>query len=1232
MYFYSALDALLYSHQFWFVVSEVVFLLSRVEIDRLTELLRSRTVDASADDEDKKIEPSTSQMVAPPAGQEKATISTQENVRSSRLFGSISTPAIDLSVPEEQISSPAELAKAYMGSRSSKLSPPKLGLRNRIFRDDTASPNILQFTLKSPNVSLGARSVGRFSGVPALSENSYQTPRPRGRSSMSSMTHSPYSRLHSIASLKGTEPIDDGHVGPSTSSQWPRVNNMLSNGNQVLKRRSSIIEFGSVGPIRRVRQKSNLISPLKDVNSTHRNPPVSFSQVGSDAVQGSMSSMQVPLMMDETKYNASNLHVAENRDNRISTTNFTCLPPQSSEVAQKILQQLDKLAPSPKERSSELKATISKEKSPAISMCNMLNGQPLKIMEDMQTPKFQNAQGGGTLNELSWTRNEVSPGNAISHNQDRGEVNGPMTTAHAVVKVSEASGVEKTVFSVKDTLSGMRHADSAIFGLAGNPPCGKQVFQMSAPKATAEKEKRQSSASEQKTVVAEAVKAEKPLLSSSGSQPAASLTFNKGANTTTKASDGHIVAEKAATFTSPTTPSLLPTRTVQSSSLFNSSVLLKEQTGIPIFSFDPKSAEKGAAVTFSSISTNASSTLGLKFDSTELLSSNVTATVIPSINLPEATSSGRSDKNQKARDVNISSEKVVASAVSTSTTPTFFAFGASTNSSPSNGFPTPTASSVSNTPAVHVSLISSSSTATTSSSSSPSTSTAAAPTFHAASMFKLGTTSAAVAHSNSVSLPSTTSGLKPALIETKQASPFSSTISTVVPASPSAFTSSGSSNVFRLSASAPSSTTNSSSSANNQSQNLTSFSGAAGSLFGSAKPFTQSKPSQHASGSSPFGSSASSPSFGLSGSSSFGSSSSSFASLAPSGQTFGSGSGHGLSSSAPFLAGAGSLSSSSSGSSLFSSGSQPASGTASSSLATGFSFGAIPAAGGTAPPATGFSFGASAAAAGSKSASSPATGLSFGASAAAASSTPASSLAAGFSFGASTTAAGSFPASSPLGTGFSFGAYTATAGSLPASSPPATWFSFGASTTAASSTPASSPPATRFSFGASAAAAASSAPLTFGSSGGASSSSPFSFTSAAAGPTKSLLSPAQPLFGTSIPVVGFRSASPVNVQMNVEDSMAEDTVQASMPVAPAFNQPAQSASPFNFNFSSATPSGGPPAFQFGSQQNPATPQHPSPFPATGSLELPGGGFSLGTGSVDKSSRRIVRVRNKLRKK
>lgn len=199
------------------------------------------------------------------------------------------------------------------------------------------------------------------------------------------------------------------------------------------------------------------------------------------------------------------------------------------------------------------------------------------------------------------------------------------------------------------------------------------------------------------------------------------------------------------------------------------------------------------------------------------------------------------------------------------------------------------------------------------------------------------------------------------------------------------------------------------------------------------------------------------------------------------------------------------------------------------------------------------------------------------------------------------------------------------------------------SSTSGSSAAGSTTPAVFGSSTPGSSAAGNSTPFLFGA---MNSSAPppsiFSFSSAGPTPASS-----QPVFGnTSTPAFLFGltpTPTPAgnNDQMSMEDSMAEDSMQ---PTTPVFSQPPASAPSTGFVFGGSTPSpsfggaaptpGGSP-FQFGSQQNQmGGAQSLSPFQPSGSVEFNAGGagsFSLGTGG-DKSNRKIVKVKNRLRRK
>ncbi|GKD79636.1 hypothetical protein Tco_1342257, partial [Tanacetum coccineum] len=83
-------------------------------------------------------------------------------------------------VLEEEIASPAELAKAYMGSRPSKVAP----------RQDFVLHNNATSFLKSPNTLIAPKIANGSTGF----ENGFTTPRSQGRLAMYSMARIPYAR------------------------------------------------------------------------------------------------------------------------------------------------------------------------------------------------------------------------------------------------------------------------------------------------------------------------------------------------------------------------------------------------------------------------------------------------------------------------------------------------------------------------------------------------------------------------------------------------------------------------------------------------------------------------------------------------------------------------------------------------------------------------------------------------------------------------------------------------------------------------------------------------------------------------------------------------------------------------------------------------------------------------------------------------------------------------------
>ncbi|KAK6929005.1 hypothetical protein RJ641_005210 [Dillenia turbinata] len=1138
-------------------------------IDHLMALLHSRTVDTPVANE-KRPEVLPLLPVAIHERREELTndVVQDNRVESHRSLAIVSTPVVNARVLEEDVASPAELAKAYMGSRPSKVSPSMLGLRSQPLRQDAPLLDNQPLASHSPIISRVPNS--SFHG--AL-ENGFTTGRSRGRSAIYSMARTPYSRGHLAGNFKGAISVNNSNGRPSlSSSQFTGEENSPSESKQmVLKRRSSVLDndIGSVGPIRRIRQKPNLLSS--------RN--LSIPSFGN--TQLPISSVRKLHISSESNHNSSKLLI-EDGGNSIASTSLAPVPNQSTEMAERILQQLDKMV-SPKEKSSELKLAIGRDKSPTKLTSNMLHGQALRSLENVDSSKILHDVLANDKGDAPLSSNLPGAQDSNSPKPGKVEENGPRSLVASSVRNTLHMDNGYATHAAKNVASTVKATESSISDDVANVPQKKRAFKMSAHEdfvelddgysngpvpapapVSEEREKPLSTGADSNLVAAKTVALEKPPVSS---EIKTLPSFIVKKTDDVESVDRSVVAEKKTGFTFPTTKTsgivqeafnapqttstsdrVLPAKeTSSASSIFSSKVSDK----VPTFSFTSSSASEFSVTKFgaerkieSSVTVGACAISSIQSiteseeienkkpqtsdDTSKLRETAVSSTgaltsaaSIFSINSAPTNKLGLANGSLQSSSPIFSSSASVLTPIKSTSQPLFSSstLSASTSATTADVAATTGASTTTFTNFATTSAALAPAPMLTFATSSSSESASAVSPFPASPIFKFGGSTP----QSSVSQLPVTSVVEDSEVKTKletlagsaSGSPFGGTFSTG-----SAQHSSTGSGIFSFGASASSSATD------NKFQSPSLFSASSGSLAiaqastaaSGASTSGQSVPIQ-------FGSSASAPVFGLTGTTSFTSSNTLFGSSTPATQLFGSGS----------VFGANASSSSSETSTV-----------ASSSGTT------------------------------------PAFGDSWQ------------------------------PSKSPIfGTTSTF------------STSPSTGFSFGAPTSAASS---------------------NSAPMMFGASTGSSSNSMFSFTSAAAASSSMpSFTPSQPAFGTSNPFqFGIPASGNNNVgnnnndQMTMEDSMAEDTMQASTPPAPAaapvFGQSPISASSSGFVFGSAAPTGANP-FQFGSQQNSSLPQSPSPFQASGSLEYGGGGsFSLGTGD-NKSVRKFIKVKhNRTRKK
>ncbi|XP_049354914.1 nuclear pore complex protein NUP1-like isoform X1 [Solanum verrucosum] len=1198
---------------------------SRDEIDRLTELLHSKTVDT-------------------PAGNDK---------------GAVATPVTSSRAPKGNVASAAELAKAYMDTRPSKAS----------VRVDSPELKNVAYSQNLPITSVTTKTAGLI----GVQVNGFTPPRSRGRSAIYHMARTPYSRLRQTDGQMASSSTHNAYSGPSLSESVLEHDGYFGS-KQPLKRRSSDLEddIGSVGPIRRTRQKPNLLS-----HGISRPSPGGVASAAAD----------VP-------------------------TRYVHIPPKPSETAAKILEHLENLTP--KEKSSESRLAAGSDKTPKKLSPNMLRGQALKSLESLDSPKLlQSAQDSHKLE--NWSK--VIPTNGHDSSlQKQGKIeqhrqNESINRPPVVAKNNEKNSFE----DAQHAQPGVETADS-LDKKSSVPPQKKHAFRMSALEDSFEMDedinfdKSASQLAEGRDKMGISGAEKKSLSTDEALNKPASLSeTNANLGILNKRNDMKV---PDAALISVSSPSFLP-----------SSDPLSPEVVPPSFGSNKSkesSGDKVPALLFSS----SFPLSGLKPESSSSLSN-------PAFGLAGASSELlESDNSQKDGKSNGKLEPL-----SSGLSPSVLFAAPSSTSSFSNGqfTPSPAISATSllassNSPKDVQSYSSSEVAHSTSISAAVGGGLfgfAAASSVSTEPLIKSGPSEVPPM----VSTLSTASTADDADLKTKAAN--SDNLSSSSPFAGSSFASTSPGNsIFGFSSSGMSTVTTASvlSQSSVFSTGAQSLVSAQTSLTGSDNTrVTQSVPAH-------FGSSTTSPEVGNSGMTSFSSvgSASSNTGIVSAAASDSNPVGSSAAAFGNFSFGASSSTSSTMSSSVgpssgttqlaFTFGASPAVHAATTALATSsnatsaiFSFGnksssssanAVDTS--TRPSPSTFNFGGSSSASSLNNVSmsnSAAPGIfSFGGGSSASStntvSTSTNATPGVFSFGGGSSASSTNTVSTSTNATpgvFSFGGNSSASSTNTVStstSATAGIFNFGASSSILStntvSTSTSAAPGV-FSFGASSSVSSTNAvnatstvspsPFAFGASSaspqtssaagilgsnwqapkspgfsspfssatptgfafGASSSSftPPATTAAVFGSAPSTPSgPAFPFGSTSLTnpstqAIFGNSTSPFtaspgnNNQMTMEDSMAEDTMHASSP-AVAFGQPSVSPSPGGFMFGST-----PNPFQFGGQQNQAAAaavQNPSPFAASGSLGA-GGSFSLGSNGPDKSGRKIVKVnRNKNRRK
>ncbi|CAM8967996.1 unnamed protein product [Rhodiola kirilowii] len=592
---------------------------TKSEIDRLTALLNSRTIKATTENvvNVSEARPLKTLFENGNVKESKSTPVRDNGINSIRYIGATSSHIPNTEVIEEDIATPAELAKAYMGSRPSNMSPSISCSRGQAITKDLPLINSVVFPSQSPSMSTATKSVSRL-GAP---ENGYMTPRSRGRSAIYSMARTPYSRMQKRSDFKT---VNNYSFQPQHLAL--EANQLSSSRQAALKRQSYVLDddISSIGPVRRIHQKPSLLSSQRLTGSVGGSSPV----IGSGVL---------------SNYRSKDAGIGSRG------ANFMSVPSQSSDVAQKILQQLDKLSPPPKEKSSDSKSMQPPRKSTFTLTSDMLSGQALRSLEKIDSSKFIEASQENSKASDSVQTETINADYTTSNRKNQLEENGP--------KKLTKNNSESTLHS-----SDRPHDQN------------KRTFQMSAREDYLDPEDSNVRSNGTSFAVAE--------VSNDGKAHVSFCLDNKSSQYQTVTS-GPIVSEKEdiVTYSSASSPMTMRSNVTDnvSSSLFGKQSSEEKTTTTPLFGRGTEAADKYLPFTFSTSSSTANDSLAVQ---TSAPSKTMTPT--PSgLSDTRKTKPDHSEGNQRAGDMDGNSS--TASLNGSSTTSALFSSGAFANYGFANG-------------------------------------------------------------------------------------------------------------------------------------------------------------------------------------------------------------------------------------------------------------------------------------------------------------------------------------------------------------------------------------------------------------------------------------------------------------------------------------------------------------------------------------------------------------------
>ncbi|KAH0970319.1 hypothetical protein GBA52_022475 [Prunus armeniaca] len=359
---------------------QVMHLVVVDEVNHLMEIIHSRAVEhPTVDHENRNQTISTAEngkgVLITDDFPKTSSEDKQEDLNKA-IWGT-STPLPQSAIRDEVGASPIEIARAYMGSRTSEID---FSSENTVSKDERAILHGDEFSSKPFIPTPSSKPSTCWPGSMVKDQRDYLTPQTEGgRFGLQSFPRTPYSRtIYSKSKSKLTQLQSGNDKAPRTlSTPWKQSQTPMYG-----QPRDDALDggYGSVGPIRKSRHKIVAQTP------TRGSPYVHSSPIGSSRVENSNVTKG---FLPASKKNFESVGLSGNSQIPASDKKASAL---SSLIARTILEHIDRNQPTPKDKSEELKLAIAWKKplSSGVASVNQNGHDSLPLVGGSSSRKLIN--------------------------------------------------------------------------------------------------------------------------------------------------------------------------------------------------------------------------------------------------------------------------------------------------------------------------------------------------------------------------------------------------------------------------------------------------------------------------------------------------------------------------------------------------------------------------------------------------------------------------------------------------------------------------------------------------------------------------------------------------------------------------------------------------------------------------------------------------------------------------